>query len=149
MVHTQQPPTSAARSGYDGTDVTGWIAWILFAGIILMTNGFFNVIEGIVALFRDNIYLVGSEGLVLDIDFTAWGWALLLFGVLLIVTGYGVMRGQTWARITGIVLVVINAIVHMIFMPAYPIWAIIVITLDVLVIYALAVHGREAKEYHS
>jgi hypothetical protein len=149
MVHTQQPPTSAARSGYDSTGVTGWIAWILFAGIILMTNGFFNVIEGIVALFRDNVYLVGSEGLVVNVDFTVWGWALLLFGILLIVSGYGVMRGQTWARITAIVLVVINAIVHMVFMPAYPIWAIMVITLDVLVIYALAVHGREAKEYHS
>jgi hypothetical protein len=58
------------------------------------------------------------------------------------------MKGRTWARITAIVLVVINAVLHMVFMPAYPLWAVIVITLDVLVIYALAVHGREAQAYN-
>ena len=59
--------------------------------------------------------------------------------------GYGVLVGQTWARVTGVILAVINAVVNMVFAPAYPIWAIIVITLDVLIIYALAVHGREVR----
>jgi hypothetical protein len=147
MTHTQDSTTT--RSGYNPNQVTGWVGWVLFAGIILLTNGFFNLLEGFVALFRDNVYLVGSEGLVLSIDFTVWGWLLILSGLLHLFAGYGVMKGQTWARVTAIVLVVINALLHMHFMPAYPLWAIIVITLDVLVIYALAVHGREAREYNS
>jgi hypothetical protein len=70
---------------------------------------------------------------------------LLLFGLLLVFAGYGVLVGQTWARVTGVILAVVNAVVNMTFVPAYPIWAIIVITLDVLVIYALAVHGGETR----
>jgi len=147
MTHTQDP--AATRSGHTSSQVTGWVGWVLFAGIILLTNGFFNLLEGFVALVRDNVYLVGPEGLVLSFDFTVWGWLLVLSGLLHLGAGYGVLKGQTWARITAIVLVVINAVVHMLFMPAYPLWAIIVITLDVLVIFALAVHGRETQEYHA
>ncbi|GID93786.1 hypothetical protein ACFQFC_07100 [Amorphoplanes digitatis] len=141
MAHAHDPV-----AGYHDDRVTGWVGWVLFAGIIMLTGGFFNVMGGIVALVRDDFYLVGSSGLVLSVDYTAWGWFLLLFGVLMLFAGYGVMVGQTWARVTGIVLAVLNAVMHMVFMPAYPIWSIIVITLDVFIIFALAVHGRETKE---
>jgi hypothetical protein len=145
MVHTQDP--AVHRNAVDDGDnrVTGWVGWVFFAGIILMTSGFFNIIQGLVALVRDDFYLVGSNGLVLSLDYTAWGWLLLLSGALFLVAGYGVMVGQTWARATGVVLAVLNAVVNMVVMPAYPIWSIIVITLDVFIIYALVVHGREAK----
>ncbi|MET8151659.1 hypothetical protein ACIBSW_38285 [Actinoplanes sp. NPDC049668] len=141
MAHAHDPV-----AGYRDDRVTGWVGWVLFAGIIMLTGGFFNVMGGIVALVRDDFYLVGSSGLVLSVDYTAWGWFLLLFGVLLLFAGYGVMVGQTWARVTGIVLAVLNAVMHMVFMPAYPVWSIIVITLDVFIIFALAVHGRETKQ---
>ncbi|MEU7907640.1 hypothetical protein [Actinoplanes sp. NPDC049118] len=141
MAHTHDPV-----AGYGDDRVTGWVGWVLFAGIIMLTGGFFNVMGGIVALIRDDFYLVGSSGLVLSIDYTAWGWLLLLSGVLLLFAGYGVMVGQTWARVTGVILAVINAVMHMVFMPAYPLWSIIVITLDVFIIFALAVHGRETRQ---
>jgi hypothetical protein len=118
---------------------------VFFAGIMLITGGFVNVIEGIVALAKDDYYLVRPSGLVVGLDYTAWGWTLLLFGALLLFAGYGVMVGQTWARVTGVIIAVLNIVLNMIFMPAYPVWAIIVITVDALVIYALAVHGREVK----
>jgi hypothetical protein len=146
MTHAQDSTTT--RSGYNPAQVSGWVGWVLFAGVILMTTGFFNLLEGFVALFRDNFYVAGPEGLVLSMDFTVWGWLLILSGLLQIFAGYGVMKGRTWARITAIVLVVINALLHMAFMPAYPFWSVIVITLDVLVIYAVAVHGREAQAYN-
>lgn len=144
MAHTQEPvvyPKNAKR----GNDVTGWVGWVFFAGIIMFIVGSINIIEGIVALVNDDYYLVSSNGLVVNVDYTAWGWALLAFGLLLVFAGYGVVVSQTWARVTGIILAVINAVVNLLFLPAYPVWAIIVITLDVLVIYALAAHGREAK----
>jgi hypothetical protein len=144
MVHTQEP-VSPRGDEYGDKNVTGWVGWILFAGIIMVTVGFVNIIEGVVALFKDEYYLVRPNGLVIGLDFTAWGWALLLFGLLLVFAGYGVFVGKTWARVTGVILAVVNAVVNLAFVPAYPIWAIIVITLDVLIIYALTVHGSELK----
>jgi hypothetical protein len=143
MVHTQDPKTHPKGAGDNQT--TGWVGWVLFAGIILLTTGFFNIIQGFVALARDDFYLVGSNGLVLSLDYTIWGWILLLSGVLFLFTGYGVMVGQTWARATAVILAVISALMNMVLMPAYPFWSIMVIVLDVFVIYALVVHGREAK----
>jgi hypothetical protein len=148
MVHTQGPAVSTAGSRGGGT-VTGWVGWILFAGIIMFTGGIFNVIEGIIALARDDFYLVRSSGLVVNVDYTAYGWGLLIFGLLLIFAGYSVMAGKTWARVLAIILAVVNSIVHMVFMPAYPLWSIMVITLDVFIIYALVVHGGEMKDYKS
>jgi hypothetical protein len=146
MVHTQEPVVSAAdRRG--GGEVTGWVGWILFAGLIMITGGFFNAIQGVVALVRDDFYLVGRNGLVVNLDFTVYGWVLLISGILLLVTGFSLMTGHTWARVTAIILAVINATLHMVFMPAYPLWSIVVITLDIFIIYALVVHGREMKQY--
>ena len=148
MVHSQDPAFPAANSRTGG-NVTGWVGWILFAGIIMFTGGIFNVIEGIIALARDDFYLVRSSGLVVNVDYTAYGWGLLIFGLLLIFAGYSVMAGKTWARVLAIILAVVNSIVHMVFMPAYPLWSIMVITLDVFIIYALVVHGGEMKDYKS
>ena len=145
MVHTQHSAVSA-NADYDRNTATKWVGWVLFAGILMLTDGFFNIIQGFVALVRDDFYAVGKNGLVVSVDYTAWGWTLLLLGLLLVATGYGVMVGQTWARVTGVILAILNAIVNMLFMPAYPIWAIMVITIDVFVVYALIVHGREAKQ---
>jgi hypothetical protein len=136
---------AAQRSS--GEPVTGWVGWILFAGVIMFTGGIFNVIEGVVALVRDDFYLVGSNGLVVNVDYTAYGWVLLAVGALLVVGGYSLMTGRTWARVLAIILAVLNATLHMLFMPAYPIWSVIAITLDVFVIYALVVHGGEMKDY--
>jgi len=143
MVHTQKPAV-VPKGGRDNT-VTGWVGWVLFAGIVMLAGGFLNMIEGFVALVRDEYYLVRASGLVVSLDYTAWGWTLLLFGVLLGAAGYGVMVGQMWARVTGVILAVVNALLNMMFMPAYPFWAVMVITLDVLIIYALVVHGGEAR----
>jgi hypothetical protein len=118
---------------------------VLFAGIMLFTVGFFNLIEGIIALVRDDFYLVAPNGLALSLDFAVWGWILLLSGVLLMFTGYGIMAGQTWARVSGIIVAVADSVLNMIFMPAYPFWATMVIVLNVFIIYVLAVHGRETK----
>jgi hypothetical protein len=117
---------------------------VLFAGIMLIMMGSFQAIEGLVALFKDDYYLVTSKGLALTMDYTGWGWTHLLLGLAAIAVGLGIFLGQMWARVLGIIVAVLSALTNIVFLPAYPIWCTIVIAMDVLVIYALTVHGREA-----
>ena len=122
---------------------TGWVGMVVFAGMMLVMLGGFQAIEGLVAIFRDDYYLVSRSGLLIEMDYTAWGWTHLILGLIAVAVGIAVFAGQTWARVTGIIIAGISALVNIAFLPAYPIWVTIVIALDVLVIYALAVHGRE------
>ena len=131
---------SHARAG-----LTRWIGWILFVGIVMIVTGLLSLIQGLVALFDDDFYAVAPNGLPLNVDFTAWGWLLMAFGAMLILAGYFVMFGYTWARIVAIVVTAANAFVNLTFLAAYPIWSIVAIALDLIAIYALAVHGHEAR----
>ncbi len=124
---------------------TGWVGWILFGGITMIMLGAFQIIEGLVAVFKDGYYLVGQSHLLVQVDYTAWGWTHFGIGCAVAIIGVGVMTGAMWARVAGIAVAVISAIVNLAFIAAYPVWGVIIIALDVLVIYALAVHGREMK----
>ncbi|MFN2497254.1 MAG: hypothetical protein ABR608_15340 [Pseudonocardiaceae bacterium] len=126
---------------------TGWVGWIFFAGIIMILGGTFQAIAGLVAIFNEAYYLVPSSDLVVSVDYTGWGWAHLITGILVVAAGFGVLTGQTWARIVGVILAGISAILNIAFLAAYPLWSLIVIALDVVVIYALSVHGREMQNY--
>jgi hypothetical protein len=137
----------AADPGHAGRrrEPTGWVGWIVFSGLLMIMIGVFQAIMGFVALFKEDYYLVGREGLVVELDYTAWGWTHLILGTLVLVAGLGILAGQMWARVIGIILAMLSAIVNLAFLAAYPVWGIIVITMDVLIIYALCVHGREVK----
>lgn len=124
---------------------TGWVGWIVFAGVMLALIGVFQGIAGLVALLNDSYYLVPSSNLVVSVDYTAWGWVHLAFGVVALFAAYGVTTGRMWARIFGITVAFLSAIVNLAFIGAYPVMALVVIAIDVFVIYALAVHGSEAK----
>jgi len=147
MSETQQRTDTAGSGRYAAAGVTptGWVGWIAFAGIMLVLEGSIQIIQGLVALFDDGYYLVTPAGLVVDVDYNAWGWVHLLLGVVALATGLGLLRGQMWARVTGVVLAVLSALVNIAFLAAYPIWSTVVIAVDVIVIYAIVVHGREAK----
>ncbi|EHR51836.1 hypothetical protein SacmaDRAFT_3622 [Saccharomonospora marina XMU15] len=124
----------------------GWLGWVVFAGVIMILMGAFHAITGIVAILDPGFYVVGQDGLVVSVNYNAWGWVHVGVAALVILAGFGVLAGQLWARIVGIVLAVLSAIVNLAFLPAYPVWATIIIALDVVVVYALAVHGGEAKQ---
>ena len=146
MSETQSRPV-ASDSTYTPRrpQATGWAGYVVFAGVMLMMLGGFQAIQGLVAIFRDDYYLVSRSGLLLTMDFTAWGWTHLILGLVAVGTGIGVLLGQTWARVTGIIIAVLSALSNLAFLPAYPVWSVIIIALDVLAIYALAVHGREVQ----
>lgn len=145
MTEMRQTSTDYGRTGGAPPEPTGWVGWILFAGIMLFMLGTFQAINGLVALLKDDYFLVTASKLVVDVNYTAWGWTHLILGVIALFAGWGVMVGQMWARIFGIAVAFVSAVVNLAFMNAYPVWSIVMITVDVLVIYALSVHGREVK----
>jgi hypothetical protein len=124
---------------------TGWVGWILFAGMMLVLVGSFHVIEGLVAVFRDEVLLVGQSGLVLDVDYTTWGWTHIVGGAVAILVGACLLAGQMWARVVAVIVAMLSALANLAFLPAYPIWSTIMIAIDVLVIWAVTVHGSEMK----
>ncbi|HLU58081.1 MAG TPA: hypothetical protein VKZ81_21685 [Pseudonocardia sp.] len=124
-------------------DASPWASGLtLFAAALMMVAGVWHMLAGIAALFQDTVYLRTPE-YVYAFDITAWGWIHLLAGILLLVTGIGVVRGQTWARAVGIVLVCLSLIANFLFIPYYPVWSLAIIALDVAVIWALATYRRE------
>jgi hypothetical protein len=132
-------PTAGAR----GT--SGWVGWIAFAAVMLILLGMFHVLQGIVAIAKDELYVVTSSGLAVDVDYTTWGWTHLIAGVIVILAGIGIFAGQMWARVVGTVIAVLSALINMVFLPAYPFWSMLMIGLCVLVVMALTVHGSEIR----
>jgi hypothetical protein len=124
--------------------VSGWVGWVWFAGVMMLVLGVFNALDGLVALFNDEYYTVTSSGLLVW-DFTAWGWIHLGIGILMAGAGIAVLNGSTWGRVFGVLFAGLNMIAQLAFLSAYPVWAAVIIALDVFVIYALIVHGTEAK----
>ena len=124
---------------------TGWVGWIYFASMMMLVLGGLQALAGLVALFKDDFYLVTEKALV-AFNYTAWGWINILIGLVLVVTGIEIARGSGWARVIASLVVVVNAIGNLAFLPAYPVWCSIALIVDVMIIYALTVHGGELRE---
>ena len=144
---SSRPEVDTSRVAY-GTqpDPTGWTGWVVFASFMMILLGTFQAIQGLVALFDDGFYLVRSSGLVVDVDYNVWGTVHLLLGLLVLASGVGVLSGNLAARTVAVILAALSAVANMVFIEAYPLWSILIIIVDVLVIYALTVHGRELRD---
>jgi hypothetical protein len=134
--------TGEGRSpGSMSSDASGWAGWILFAAVIMILVGAFHVIQGLVALFKDDYFAVSSSGLVLSVSYTAWGWIHLVGGVIVVAAGVALFAGKMWARVLGTAMACVSAVVNVGFLGAYPLWSTMMIALDVAIIMALTVHG--------
>src|SRR3990167_853737 len=80
---------------------TGWIGWVFFASLMMMLVGGFQAINGLVALFKDDFYLVSEKSL-LVFDYSTWGWVHLIMGIVIFAAGVALMNGAAWARMVGI-----------------------------------------------
>lgn len=143
MTDTAQGRSTAAAR-YAG-EPSGWAGWVVFAAVMMMVLGTFQAIEGLVALFNKGFYLVKPSGLVVNVNYSVWGWTHLLLGAVAVVAGMGLMVGNIAARAVGVAVALLSAIANLAFMSAYPIWSTMLVALDVIVIYAIIVHGRELK----
>lgn len=120
----------------------GAVGLILFAGILMVLAGAFHFVQGLVALANDTFYVVGSE-YVFEFDVTAWGWIHLVAGVVVALAGLALLQGAMWARVIAVALASLSLIANFMWMPYYPIWSLTVIAFDLLVIWAVVMHGRE------
>ena len=119
--------------------------WIGFAGILMVILGGISVFEGLIALIRDNYYVATQSGFLL-FDVTGWGWIMLIWGVLLVLGGLGLLTAQSWARWFTIVVVSLNFIAQLGFLgnSQYPLWTLTVLGLCVIVLYALTARWSES-----
>lgn len=141
-----QDPQQAPLQNVQPTEMTGWVGWIGFASVMMVMLGIFHAIQGLVALFRDEYFLVGPNGMSVNVDFTVWGWAHLLGGILIVAAGFGILLGKVWARSVAVLLALASAVLNIGFLAAFPIWSVTMIAVDILVIWALTVHGHEMRE---
>lgn len=142
MTYTSASPDVDMRP----SRATGWVGWIVFAACMMVLSGALDITWGIVALVRDEVFVRGPRGNVIDLDYTTWGWLNLIFGIVVVFAGLGLLTGALWAYIVAVALACLSVIGNLFVISAYPIWSAIVIALDVLVVWAITVHGGEMHE---
>ena len=114
----------------------------VFAGVIMIVGGAFQAVEGLAGIVHDK-YLVVLPNYIYAFDLTVWGWLHLLVGLALLAIGIFLIKGQTWARVAGMIVAGISALLNFVWLPYSPWWALLIIGIDILVIWALANYHRQ------
>jgi hypothetical protein len=140
--------TAVSNDAYSraGRQTSGWaVGFIMFAAIMMIMAGLFQALQGLVAIFENEFY-VATRNYLFQFDATTWGWIHLLLGLIVAFAGYGLLSGRTWARAAAITLAVLSATANFLFIPYYPFWSLLIITLNIFVIWAVAAHGGELRD---
>ena len=126
-----------------GSELSGWAAgWITFAGAALIMIGIFHAIAGFAQIMNEESFLVTAE-YVFKFSTVTWGWIHLIGGIVVVFAGFAVFRGAVWARTVGVIIAMFSAILNFAWLVYVPFWSIVMIVVDVSVIWALTVHGRD------
>ena len=131
-----------ARAEYDRA------GWVVFSATMIGLVGAFQIINGLTAILRSGTYLVGTDRLAVNVDYTVWGWVHIILGVLAVLAASGLRKGQMWARVVGVVVASLSALTNLAFLPANPFLGGLVIALDIIVIYGIVVYGRPIEGDH-
>ena len=141
MSNEAYPSRAGGQKATSGTAV----GFILFAAIMMIMAGVFQAISGLVGIFQNEFY-VATRNYLFQFDATTWGWIHLVVGLIVAFAGWGLLSGRTWARVVGITVAVLSAISNFLFIPYYPFWSLLIITLDIFVIWAVATRGGDLRE---
>ena len=138
-------PESAAPQAYDydAAHERG-VGWVAFAGVLLVTLGTVNIIEGIAAISNAHFFVHNASYVFADLN--TWGWIGICMGAIQLLAGLGVFIKNQWARWVGIVVLGLNAIAQLLMMPAYPFWALCLFAMDILAMYGLVAYGQRIGE---
>jgi hypothetical protein len=123
--------------------VTAWVGWVWFAAFAILVSGLFALIAGAVAAFSPKTVVSWTPDGISVVDVSTWGWVHLVLGALLLLVGFALFGGSAWARVTAIILVIINLVAQFVSLPITPWWSLTAIVLDVVILWALTVHGDE------
>lgn len=133
--------SSRSRSLERGYESGGWAGWHGFAAVMLFIIGLFNAFDGLIAVLNDEILLGSGKRVTVVLDITQWGWVHIGLGLVLAAAGIALFFGKLWARVVAVIAVAVNMVTQMMNVPIYPFWSLLIIALDVLIIWALTVHG--------
>jgi hypothetical protein len=124
-----------------------WAGWVWFAGLLMIVIGFLDFFQGLIAVVRDKYYVLGPEQIIV-FDLTTWGWITLIWGIIVALAGFALLAGQGWARWFTIVVASLNFIVQLGFVGSnrYPLWALVAMALNIVVLYALIVRWGDVRE---
>ncbi|WP_124268049.1 hypothetical protein [Streptomyces sp. ADI96-02] len=130
-------PSSPASSGSDVRTGSPWAAGgTMFAGVLLFVDGVLGVLKGIAGIATNDVYARIND-YVFKFSVSSWGWIHLVLGVILIIVGWGILSGRTWARVLGVVIASLTLIANFMWLPYQPVWAVVTIAIDIFVIWAL------------
>ena len=123
------------------------VGFTAFAGVMMIMVGVFQAYAGLSALLKDTVYVVGVD-YAFSFDVTTWGWIHMLIGLVLILAGFGVFSGSVMARSVGVLIAGVSAIANFIFLFGWnqPFWSMLIIAVDVIIIWALTMHGRDITQ---
>jgi hypothetical protein len=128
---------------YRQSSATGWV---IFAAAVMLTIGAIDIIQGLAALLKEETFAVTDSGLLVTTDFTRWGWSLIIWGIVLILAAMALFSGKGWGRWFAILAIIINGIGQIAWFPAYPLWSLLAIGLEIAVLYALTAGWKEARD---
>lgn len=145
------PDSTRAPAGPDryqttaGQETTaGQSGWVVFAGVIMLVLGFMDAMWGLAAIINNEVVTVGGRGGVVVWDISAWGWAHLILGTIVALTGLGLLAGQGWARWFGVFFVSLNVLVQFGTFGLFPLWSIMIIAIDIVILYQLTARWEPA-----
>src|SRR3954447_21972558 len=122
-----------------------WTGWVVFASIMLAVVGGINIVQGLAALLDDNYFVVKNGDQLLLTGFTTWGWVMLVWGLLQLAAGFRLNGGHGWARVFALIVACVSIFIQIAFLAAFPLWSIVIIAMDVIVIFALTARWSEAR----
>lgn len=122
---------------------SGWaVGWSIFAATMLILAGTLQFLNGLVGLFNDEFF-VRTQNYTFEFDITAWAWFHLLLGVVVFCSGLGILKGHVLGRTVGVFVAGLALIANFMWLPYYPIWSIVIMTMNIAIIWALTAHGRD------
>ncbi|MDT0423631.1 DUF7144 family membrane protein [Streptomyces evansiae] len=119
---------------------SGWaVGGTAFAAVLLLVNGVLDILRGVSGIAEDDVYTRVND-YVFRWSATGWGWALLIIGIVAVLVGLGLFRDALWARVVGVFVASASIVAHFLWLPYFPVWALIAIAIDAWVIWALTAH---------
>jgi hypothetical protein len=134
-LHSRGDDIGHAHKG--GAGAGGWQSgWLVFAAVMMVFNGTLSILEGVTAIAKDDV-LVTTRHYAFTFDVTTWGWLHLALGIVLVLAGMALFRGALWSRVLAVFLAGLSMVFQFMWLPHYPLWALVVIAIDAFVIWAV------------
>jgi hypothetical protein len=138
-ISPSRPPVPDSAAATVAPALSGWV---YFSALLFCILGGLNLVWGLTAVLNDEVLTVGGQG-VLIADFTTWGWVHMVLGVVMLAVGFGLYAKTSWSRAGGLLLATLNLFAQMVVITAFPLWAVVVIALDVIVIFGLTARWND------